>query len=485
MTTRVLIVVLDSAEPSLVQSWAAQGYLPTIERLSKTGGTLAIENFPGFGNGTFWPSINTGVDPSHHGCYWLAQPKPPDFSFEAFHKKDFPLPPFWKTLESEGLHVGVMDAIESPVAELERGIEIIDWITHRRDEPCRTSPPSLVDELLARYGDDPLQGNVDSAMRQGLDLEELSAISERRIATKTEAAIDLIGGGEWDLFYVVYPDPHDIGHLAWHIHESASDRGDTADDPVRRCYQRIDDALARLVSTVIPGGQTIVLMGPGMEPVTTANHLLPDILRAFQDKPRSGAAKTLARFLRAFVRSRVLPLGVRKRLGLYKQQMSQKAQNIAGRAYFTLPHNSKSSAVRINVKGRDPFGAVTPGRDYDELCEQLTKRLFELRDASGERNVVEEVIKVHDHYRGPELARLPDLMVVWNQHADLSRVSAPKLGTFSGKPTTDRTGDHSQRGLLITDRPLETKFSQPIDPAQVTPILIEAAMKNRIQAGIH
>ena len=479
MAARVLIVALDSAEPSLVQAWAFQGYLPTIERLLKNGSTLAIENFPGFGNGVFWPSINTGVDPSHHGCYWLAQPKPPDFSFAAFHKKDFPLPPFWRALESEGLHIGVMDAIESPVAELEKGIEIVDWITHRRDEPPRTSPPALIDELLARYGDDPLQGNDESAMRQGMDIQELSAISERRIATKTKAAIDLINGDDWDLFYVVYPDPHDIGHLAWHVHESASAQGNATDDPLRRCYQRIDAALAELVNTVVPGGQTIVLMGPGMERVVSANHLLPDILRAFQNKPRSGLTKMLARSLRAFVRSRLLPLGVQKRFGLYMKQKSQKAQNIGGRVCFTVPHNSKSCAVRINVKGRDPFGVVTAGRDYDEVCEQLTSKLFELRDASGEHKVVKEVIKIHDHYNGPELARLPDLMVVWDQDADLSRVSAPKLGTFTGKSMSERTGDHSQRGLLISDQPFELKGTQPVDPAQVTPILIDAAMRNR------
>ena len=77
MSARVLIVTFDSAEPQLVRQWARQGLLPSLNQLLSDGDFRDIENFAGFGNGVFWPSIYTGTDPSYHGGYYLRQPKPP------------------------------------------------------------------------------------------------------------------------------------------------------------------------------------------------------------------------------------------------------------------------------------------------------------------------------------------------------------------------------------------------------------------------
>ena len=143
MSAKVLLVNLDSAEPSLIREMVAQGQLPTLAKLMAKGTSLDIENLPGFGNGVFWPCMNTGVDPSWHGSYYMTQPKPPEYELEEFRKEDFCYPPFWKQLESEGLRVAAIDAVESPVAGMNHGAEIGEWITHRRTKPPHSSPPQL------------------------------------------------------------------------------------------------------------------------------------------------------------------------------------------------------------------------------------------------------------------------------------------------------------------------------------------------------
>ncbi len=471
MSTRILLIVLDSAEPSLVRAWAAAGVLPTIDRLLTDGDSLDIVNLPGFGNSVFWPTLNTGVDPSWHGCYYLAQPKPPDYRLEPFLREDFSCAPFWRELEDDGFRVAVIDAVESPVAQLKHGIEVSDWITHRRELPPRSWPSSVIDELIGRYGDDPLRGNANLAVREGMTMETLSEMSTRRIAMKTDAAVDLLGRRDWDLFSVAYPDPHDMGHLAWHLRNE--DRPH-ADNPLKRCYRDIDAAVARLKKHAGTEARTMLILGPGMEEYVSANHVLSDILRAYEGRRRHPAVHRFAKTVRRAMLSPAMPHALRLRLRRARQRTGRAVEGRSGRRFFAVPHNANAGAIRLNVAGREPAGTVAPGEPYDTVCDELCGRLLALRDATGKQPVVAEVIRLCDRYNGPQLARLPDLLVVWNRDADLSRITSPEIGAVAWPSYTVRTGDHSKHGLLISDRPLRNERSAPVAPSAITPILREA-----------
>jgi predicted AlkP superfamily phosphohydrolase/phosphomutase len=171
MPARTLIVGLDSAEPDLVRAWAAEGRLPNLERLLATGDGRDILNLPGFGNGVFWPCIHTGTDPSFHGGYYLRQAEPPSYAIKPFTKHDYRLLPFWRSLEDDGLDVAVIDPVEAPIGKLTRGIEILDWNVHRREEPPQSSPPELIARIIERYGDNPFHGNIDRMVIDGLSPE--------------------------------------------------------------------------------------------------------------------------------------------------------------------------------------------------------------------------------------------------------------------------------------------------------------------------
>lgn len=478
MSTRTLIVAFDSAEPQLVRQWAGEGLLPTLQRLLADGDSRDIENLPGFGNGVFWPCIYTGSDPSVHGGYYLRAPEPPDFALQPFDKHKYVRPPFWKKLAAEGRRVAIIDPVECPFAGLPDGVELIDWMVHRREHTPFSTPPSLIDDVIERYGDDPFEGNLDRTLKTGMKATELADVSDRRIRNKTDVALELLTQQDWDLFLVSYPDPHDIGHGAWHLHEQAAP-GDTGiDDPLLRCYQRLDSALAELMHAVGPTAQTLVLMGPGMEANVTANALLPDVLRAFQGRRRGGVKRSIRRAARAIIEAEWIPWHLRTRFRDQRSRIGASVQVREGVRYFTVPHNDNAGAVRINLAGREQHGVVQPGGEYDAVCEDLARRLLGLRDAGGRLPAVSEVVRVHAHYDGPELDRLPDLLVIWNREADLQTIGSTDVGEFHNERVTHRSGDHSQRGLLLSDRSLEAAPRGTLDPMQVTPVLLCAV--NRV-----
>src|SRR2546422_5198618 len=52
-----------------------------------------------------------------------------------------------------------------------------------------------------------------------------------------------------------------------------------------------------------------------------------------------------------------------------------------------------NGAIRLNVAGRDPFGSIQPGEEYDAACAELTRELEALRDTTTGEPVVEAVLR--------------------------------------------------------------------------------------------
>jgi predicted AlkP superfamily phosphohydrolase/phosphomutase len=109
--------------------------------------------------------------------------------------------------------------------------------------------------------------------------------------------------------------------------------------------------------------------------------------------------------------------------------------------------------VYINLTGVRPQGIVQPGQAYEDLKEAIARQALALRDPSSGQPLVERVYRREEIYRGPYLARTPDLIVQprgWEYmafgHADFG---SNKLV----EPITGLSGHHRPDGLLIVAGP--------------------------------
>ena len=55
---------------------------------------------------------------------------------------------------------------------------------------------------------------------------------------------------------------------------------------------------------------------------------------------------------------------------------------------FAVPNNDSVGAIRINVVGRDKYGVVKPGEEYERLCNDIADALYEIIDPKSGRKVV-------------------------------------------------------------------------------------------------
>ena len=90
-------------------------------------------------------------------------------------------------------------------------------------------------------------------------------------------------------------------------------------------------------------------------------------------------------------------------------------RNWMGRRAFAVPNNDSVGAIRINVVGRDKYGVVKPGEEYERVCHDIADALYEIIDPKSGRKVVKLVTLAHQEFQGPYLYQLPDLTVLWDQ----------------------------------------------------------------------
>jgi predicted AlkP superfamily phosphohydrolase/phosphomutase len=117
------------------------------------------------------------------------------------------------------------------------------------------------------------------------------------------------------------------------------------------------------------------------------------------------------------------------------------------------------NGLYINLEGREERGIVKPGKEYEDLLDQLERDLLEMRDPQDDQQVVTLVVRTGRDFHGPEIEIGPDVIVGYNWGYRSSWVSP--LGEFPREIYVDNddawSGDHSVDyrhvpGVLLTNR---------------------------------
>jgi hypothetical protein len=213
-------------------------------------------------------------------------------------------------------------------------------------------------------------------------------------------------------------------------------------DPIVDVYEAQDAALGRLLDVVGDDTLVMLLLSHGMGPHYDATFLLGQMLRRIaKGFSTSRAALIRQRTHRAAGRLTNRPRG--REPGSFMWYVD------GGRPFFTVPNNDVYGAIRINVRGREPAGQVTPGREFDQICDMLESELATWTNLETGAPLVQRVVRVENFYDGAEQGRLPDLLVEWNRSAPIRSIGAPGYGRIDQEYVGDRTGDHVPGGLLV------------------------------------
>jgi predicted AlkP superfamily phosphohydrolase/phosphomutase len=132
---------------------------------------------------------------------------------------------------------------------------------------------------------------------------------------------------------------------------------------------------------------------------------------------------------------------------------------------FLVDNGQAVGGIRLNLRGREPRGLVSPGAEEQALCHQLAQDLEEIRDLGSGRPMIRRVSRTADLYRGEWLGLLPDVLVAWSEETPVGsatvgsgagatvRLGSDRIGELAGTNRYCRTGDHRPEGLFVATGP--------------------------------
>ncbi len=423
---RVFALGLDGATLDLIRPWADEGKLPTFARILKEGSHGRLMSTIPPVTGPAWVSFMTGRNPGKHGVGDFLQRTSGTYRRALVDSSSIRAEPFWVTAGRWGKKVGVLNVpVTYPPYEV-NGVLVSGLLTPRSSVRF-TYPEGLAQEIeqaVGRY-----RVNLDHFYTKG-NADRFLADVNSLIDQRTRTAEYLMNRYEWDFFMVHYIATDWVQHFLWHCMDRTHPRFDEAEaelygDAILKVYQRIDAALGELMSRLDRDTLLLVMSDHGFGPfykyVYLNNWLLQSRLLSLKKGPSTRLKYLLFRLgLTPSTLYRALA-----RLMLVKVAFkASKKQRYDLLSTFFLSGNDidwgKTKAyssgnvgqVFINVKGRESQGVVEPGREYQELREQIISMLGDLTDPETGNQVMEHIYRREEVYSGPYVDQLPDILLL-------------------------------------------------------------------------
>lgn len=469
-----LLIGLDAMEWSLVERWAAAGKLPTFRRLIEQGARGVLSSTADKLPDTIWACIYTGTNPAKFEKYFYVQYDPHTQALRHVLDDEITRPAFWDYLSEAGLRVGVADAPKFKLSQSIHkagGFQLANWGAHATKTARASNPSDLLDEVNARFGKHAV-GDCDAVDAKPQALNQLRRNVVEGVRQHGALFRWLMREREWDVFFAGFSAPHCIGHHFWHgadethpKHKLAIEAG--IDGAIEEAYRAIDHEIGEMLEIAGPQTQVMIFAAHGMGPVYHASWNLPEILDTLgygnqparniaADKPRDARINpwrilkmTIPGALQYRIKS-MLPQSMQDQLLFLWYSGGRKW---AGAKAFAIPNNDAVGTIRLAVKGRDKYGIIEPGEEYQRVRDDIADALYSLVDPISGNSVVKRVSYIHEEFHGPFLNQLPDLTVLWDQSFAWSALQSPRLGTLNLRGQDSRTGGHSTRGFLLASGP--------------------------------
>jgi predicted AlkP superfamily phosphohydrolase/phosphomutase len=472
---KVLILGLDGGTWDVFEPLMRDGTMPNLASLVERGVASRMMSLIPPVTATSWTSFVTGLNPGKHGVFeFLLRRKGISERLVSRRNPFGEIPvnsslldgvPLWELASRAGLKSVVIGVpITYPPRQI-NGYLIGDFLTPygKRDF---TWPPSLVDDLEARFGPYKLyHREVYSRRSVGRVIDELFDVLKFNIAVTRH----LLGSVDWDLFISHFWGTDRAQHELWHILDEHHPRHDPREAAVhgprlKQFYALLDKGLGEILKDA-GRAEVIVASDHGFGPIHTYlafNIWLRDkgYLRLKRDP-----ATLLKRLGYALGLTPVLFYRLSMALGLARLRLSggfhsrQRMQMLLNRFFLSLGNvdwkrtraysRGNYGQIYINLKGREPWGSVAPGQEYEDVRASIRKDLEESRDPLSGEAMFERVCFRDEIYRGPYVDEAADIVFL---PRDMRYKALGTLDFTSSKfsfPVYGNSGDHRMDGIFL------------------------------------
>ncbi len=468
---RALIIGLDGATLDLIRPWARQKLLPTFSLLLDGGTCGPLRSTIQPASPPAWVTFRTGVNPGKHGVFDF-QVFRIDRPFTPSPFQTVPYPAFWELLAQRwDKRVCLLNVPFTFPAKPIRGRIVAGFpITGPREH--MTYPSDLLGEL-ERYLDEyrvDVRTNLDSGPYVSHEqfIQDIMTI----VTTRAQAALYLLSRYPWDLGVVVFTMPDRVQNVYWQYADPDDPRPSAAErrrfgEVILDVYRVIDRFLSQALDLLGDSGLLLIMSDHGFGPMlkdVNLNRWLAD--EGFLVPGSTGAGvERWARRLKTLGK-RVLPRSFVQMVRGYRRTARSKRPGLP--LSDTMPIDwtktkafalGKFGNILINLKGREPYGIVAPGADYEAVRSSIIDRLTAWRNPITGRPMVKRAYRREEVYHGRFVHQAPDILIEWEDYRYVGfRPASPRdpllLDPARGSyEHLGWSGNHRPEGVLIAYGP--------------------------------
>ncbi len=471
MTTAPVVVIgLDGATWDVILPLARAGRLPALAGLMRDGAWARLLSVTPPLSPPAWTSFMTGANPGKTGIFDFIG-RADDGTFRLVNGNWRALPSLWGLLSRADRRVVVLNVPMTFPPEPVNGVLIAGMDAPVKDRAV--GYPEDIDRRLRAAG---FRYRVD-VHPSGLMADSPDAFTGRYIEEVNRVAREhgAVAGWLWeqegpDFLMVTLVNTDRVGHAAGRALKDFADPARAAslpdEHPIVATYRAADAVIGDLLAA-LPDTATVILMSDhGFQPydrVLNLNFWLKE----------NGWLALDERRLRPSRWGRLAPLWTRLR---YRLTGYHRANLLERAAFFRAVDWSRTRAfsfgafgsIFINVRGRDPYGIVDPGREYETLCDEIAHGLLSLTDPDTGEPMIRRVRRGRDVYSGPHAWRGPDLLVetapgyfIRNALDEYRPTLTYPAGRY-GNRSLEHTGMHHPEGILLMRGPsVRARGEQP------------------------
>ena len=462
-TPGLTVVGLDAATFDVIDPMLEAGELPNLSHVFASGSRGVLRSTTHPLTTQAWTTMLTGVNAGRHGMWDFTERDTSGYRLRVVNGSYRRAPALWDHLTAAGRRVGIVNVPFTWPAQEVNGFFIAGLDAVAREHRM-TYPESLISDLRARSRKLEFDHGLPLNGEGYIDVARMAAAIEQKV----DAALWLAERFDPELLLVVFMAADHMQHYGWLEWEAEGLNSRVAD-----VYRALDGAVGAFADAFGSTGDLMIVSDHGagqMRGVVNLNAWLgqygwltyADSKVIREELPRLllyrllEQRRKLPTGLRNFAKQRAP--GFRDRVHELKEFVAIDFRRTKAFAYGNMGN------VAINVRGREKYGIVEPGEEYDRLCEEIRSKAHELVDPATGEKLITAVHRRDELFHGPAVDKLPDLIFefvdyAWAGKGNLMKRTPTIWDTIkmpdSGKETY--VGTHRHEGIVAISGPSARK----------------------------
>ncbi len=450
MKNKVLVIGLDGATFDLLNPWMDKGELPVLARLKRDGcwGNLRSA-FPPF-TGVAWASFLSGKGSGRHNIFDFYEPltnKDLELEFSTSHS--IRTEKLWDILSKNKKTIG---AINVPLTYPPEQVREFMISGINNPEKGIFYPEELEKELIDKIGNYYVTVNWRDTE---LSTSEFINMVKHYDQKRGEAALYLMDRYDCDFFIILFCGTDRLQHRLWHLLDPQHERfkkevSDKYYQDILSYYKLLDSMIGDMVNKADDNTSIFIISDHGFGPlkkVIFINDFLREkgFIRVKQSKYSRDFVNTGLKMIRAA--GRKMNLGKIISKDIVPRKAFNRFSYIDWDRTYAYCNSETSQGIYINLKGREPFGIVNRGKEYEELRDRVIREVRGIKDDETDEYIVDEVFKKEDICSGPYIDNAPDIYVNFK---NMEYKAVDFFKKENNLPPYDiETGGHRMEGIFI------------------------------------